>query len=273
MRTLYVIGNGFDLHHKIPSRYSDFKSFCEGKCCDFLLERYLPDLNPDTWSNFEKSLGKQRIEYLLDGLKRNKSIQKDYDLGIDKQQLDMIFGDWIIDLNKNITKTKYHQLCEFVPDSIFVSFNYTDTLEEIYEIAPNRILHLHGYIEPGTTEEHYFRGYIYGHGLDKLDILRSISETLVPDECDRYDIMTEISYFGKRYQVSLLRDWLRIFDIDKIIVRGHSMDEIDAPYYRILLERYPSAAWKIGFYDEEDEKNKRVQCNVLNIPKPDFEKF
>jgi hypothetical protein len=25
--TLYIIGNGFDLHHGIPSKYSDFKIY------------------------------------------------------------------------------------------------------------------------------------------------------------------------------------------------------------------------------------------------------
>ena len=27
MKHLYIIGNGFDIHHKIDSRYSDFKNW------------------------------------------------------------------------------------------------------------------------------------------------------------------------------------------------------------------------------------------------------
>lgn len=273
MKTLYVIGNGFDLHHEIPSRYADFKAFCEKKDHNLLLERYLPDLNPGTWSNFESALGKQAIEYLLDGLRRNQHIKKDYDLGIDYNLLGMTFGDWIIELKNGITKTKYRQRCEFVPDSIFLSFNYTDTLEEIYEIASKRILHLHGYTERSTTEETLFRDYIFGHGLDKSAINETISPDLVPDECDRQDIIAEILYFGKRYQDTCLRDWLSDFDIDTIIVRGHSMDEIDALYFRILLAKYPSAVWNIGFRDAGDKEKKISQCNVLGIPNPVFETF
>lgn len=30
-KTLYIIGNGFDLHHGIKCRYADFKKYCEGQ--------------------------------------------------------------------------------------------------------------------------------------------------------------------------------------------------------------------------------------------------
>lgn len=29
MTTLYITGNGFDLHHGIPCKYADFKKYCE----------------------------------------------------------------------------------------------------------------------------------------------------------------------------------------------------------------------------------------------------
>lgn len=29
MKTLYLIGNGFDIHHSIPSRYSNYQNWLE----------------------------------------------------------------------------------------------------------------------------------------------------------------------------------------------------------------------------------------------------
>ena len=31
MKTLYIIGNGFDLHHNLPTQYSDFSKYIQEK--------------------------------------------------------------------------------------------------------------------------------------------------------------------------------------------------------------------------------------------------
>ena len=60
MNKLYIIGNGFDLKHGLPSRYSDFAEFC--KKINWELYEQLTLLFPkisgeSLWSNFEKGLG------------------------------------------------------------------------------------------------------------------------------------------------------------------------------------------------------------------------
>lgn len=32
MSRLYIVGNGFDIAHGIPCKYSDFRRYCEEKC-------------------------------------------------------------------------------------------------------------------------------------------------------------------------------------------------------------------------------------------------
>lgn len=68
---LIILGNGFDLAHNLPTRYSDFKSFCKDfdkNLYDLIMES-IPSLKKDNWSNFEDLLSQispesQISEYL-----------------------------------------------------------------------------------------------------------------------------------------------------------------------------------------------------------------
>jgi hypothetical protein len=54
--TLYIIGNGFDLHHGIASKYSDFKAYLAKHDRDLLYAlEHLYDCK-DIWGDFEQNL-------------------------------------------------------------------------------------------------------------------------------------------------------------------------------------------------------------------------
>ena len=59
--TLYIIGNGFDLHHGLNTSYLDFRNYCASflpSLWRFLSEIYGDMINNDMWwSNFENMLG------------------------------------------------------------------------------------------------------------------------------------------------------------------------------------------------------------------------
>jgi len=56
MNTLYVIGNGFDLWHGLPTSYRQFYEFAKDTL-DELEEHYLFDPNDDVpWYDFENAL-------------------------------------------------------------------------------------------------------------------------------------------------------------------------------------------------------------------------
>ena len=64
---LYIIGNGFDLYHRLSSSYLNFKAFVKEND-PFLYEkidRYL-DYNGDFWYAFEDNLRNINEEYLID---------------------------------------------------------------------------------------------------------------------------------------------------------------------------------------------------------------
>ncbi|CAG37068.1 hypothetical protein DP2339 [Desulfotalea psychrophila LSv54] len=58
MEILYVIGNGFDLWHGLPTKYTDFYAFSETHLDE--LEQYLcfDIITENPWNNFEVVLGK-----------------------------------------------------------------------------------------------------------------------------------------------------------------------------------------------------------------------
>jgi len=56
-KKLYIIGNGFDLHHEINSSYSHFKTYFKQNGTDFFdrIEVYFKNSN-ELWSSFEIEL-------------------------------------------------------------------------------------------------------------------------------------------------------------------------------------------------------------------------
>lgn len=56
---LYIIGNGFDIGHGIPCKYSDFYTYLERNREDVLEEMgqyYYVDSDSELWSDFERGL-------------------------------------------------------------------------------------------------------------------------------------------------------------------------------------------------------------------------
>ncbi len=66
---LYIIGNGFDLHHCLNTKYSDFAFYLEKSYSGIysILESYVsyPTSDKDLWSRFEENLANLDIEGIL----------------------------------------------------------------------------------------------------------------------------------------------------------------------------------------------------------------
>ena len=68
MKNLFIIGNGFDIHHGINSRYSDYREWLKGY--DFDLYNKLCRLydstedDDDWWNSFEQHLSAISFDYI-----------------------------------------------------------------------------------------------------------------------------------------------------------------------------------------------------------------
>ena len=147
MKNLYIIGNGFDLHHNLNTSYFNFREYLHKiKETDILeiLERNFDKEN--LWSNFEESLGEIDI---------NKYVEENfYDLEYSQNhskyigsrfvnKLKNYLCQWMFSINTNTELEKINHLPLNI-ESTFLTFNYTDTLETVYKISEERIIYLHG---------------------------------------------------------------------------------------------------------------------------------
>ena len=108
---LVVIGNGFDLAHGLHTKYSDFM-------------KYL--------CSYEK-----KPEIIHDGFIRLMIAQ---DLAFAKD-ISHFFSEWILHINTSVHPILPSNILN--KNCLFLNFNYTDTLEKVYNIPASNILYIH----------------------------------------------------------------------------------------------------------------------------------
>lgn len=175
-KKLYIIGNGFDLHHGMKSSYAAFREYLVETNPQLLLNLYLFFDPSDIWGDFEGNLAylsRERLMEHADVYLRGLDLESedfkyaDYYMLIDIVQhiiysfLDNLhyhFYKWIRTL-KLPMEHKYKML-KIDRGAKFISFNYTDTLEQVYEIPKTQIIYLHGNKNGGH------KNIVLGHGSD-----------------------------------------------------------------------------------------------------------
>lgn len=243
MSKLYIIGNGFDLKHGLPSRYSDFAKFCKkknGKAYEEINQLFPLITTSSLWSNFEDGLRYVDgvIMHTLSDELRQSNENNDLSYKIDTF-LKNSFREWITTTLNNQTENLQSRYI-FDDSDCFVSFNYTNTLEKTYNISDKNILHLHGYAKP--EEEKLFVGYLYGHN----------SKVATQEDSVKSDF---INNFCKELQIDVLKrqikNWQEEFTFDKIVILGHSLNKVDIEYFEELYHLLPETPWYIEFLNEE----------------------
>lgn len=165
MTTLHIIGNGFDLHHGIASLYSDFKEYAwRHSGLDVywigLLETCYPTKNKENgelelWCDLEHALGNIDFQNAFDESTEDIELEEDHEIRFQAQMEDApkyhmemmfeafhgIFEEWVdhIDIDGQPVA-----LPHFDRKGMFLSFNYTETLETLYEIPKTQINYIHG---------------------------------------------------------------------------------------------------------------------------------
>ncbi|MCK9986148.1 MAG: hypothetical protein AzoDbin1_02620 [Azoarcus sp.] len=159
-RTLYVIGNGFDLWHGIPSSLAQFKQYVQATDRDVYreVEEYLP--TEDDWSDLELALADMDVGALIDNLghlmgsygAEDWSDSGHHDFQYEVQNvvkrlsagLRLRFAEWIRKLPIPSPSTARKRIATLDTGAVFFSFNYTSTLGTLYGVRPERILFIHG---------------------------------------------------------------------------------------------------------------------------------
>ncbi len=293
MSTLHIIGNGFDLCHGIESRYSDFKKYAFSHCnsrfmCEFvgILETCYPQKNAEgteleLWCDLENALGKPDLKAAY------KESTEDLELDIDHfmttssameytavrslqkmfESFRESFEKWVESVDIDVRKL---DIPYFDENGKFLTFNYTETLETLYHIPGDRINYIHGRRNSGET-------LVLGHN-KHVDARLQESENDMLHEYEAIETMGDIVNSQKKDTAGIIAAnrsyWLSLGDTDKVIVYGHSLNDIDMPYFKeIVLHTDEAAKWYISVYGKnETDRAKAINhveefCDVLNIRK------
>ena len=271
MRRLYIIGNGFDLYHGIPSSYKCFKCYLNRIGCTEQIQilDYLFGEN-ELWSNFEESLGlmsPSQFKKIVDWYQRydcQRRVPADAALtnAVDliHYNINNLFKKWIGSLSLNDVTQKVRI---YDGDAIFLNFNYTETLEHVYRIPSTKILHIHG---TRSTDQ-----LIFGHNLND-QIMKEYAAKLTTDQ------------LRKEYG-SLMKDWKKpteniiannkqkffsqLKGISEVFVLGHSLADVDILYFKEIQKNISlDAIWTVSLYDAicpKERLEKEIQLTKIGV--------
>lgn len=305
---LNIIGNGFDLYHGLPSRYTDFanwlinndKSLFKdiGKYFNantYVMEyygyenevvRYLVD--DKFWSKFEEELGNLNImafeETLLDdlGLENDDPVSLIDDVYADKIAINLKkqFAEWVktFDIKKNyalINKLIGYHKANLSKGDGYINFNYTHSLQNIYNIPLKNIYYIHG-------QSDLCSNLVVGHGnsreIKEIEYdIRELEKNYSYCQADRNRIdekKCELSFLKTlekniSYTLSGLISYINKLEsqIDQIYTYGFSFGDVDMPYIKFLAEKYPNAKWHISYYTEDVEYKRTIKAKLNNYVK------
>lgn len=279
---LYVIGNGFDLAHKIPSTFNpDFKNIAlkyesRYQCFWDLYQTK----NEDIWSDFENLLGRPDFNVLEDIF---EGYAPDYSSDRESDRDDIINQ---VSINGNLKEavSEFASKADAYLDNVnrmesfeklldasgyYISFNYTHTLENVYNIPKKQVLHIHGEVGKNNLELGFPEGDFKPEKY-KYDVRQKGKEPYAIFDIDDYvnqiedyyiatayrELINKCKTFSKPINVDLLIDFLdkNHVEIETIIVYGHSC-AIDFDYFIFLNKKFPNANWDFYVRGEKQERD------------------
>lgn len=281
-RKLYIIGNGFDLWHGIPSKYKQFKEFVKQQDIDLLrdIKNYLSA--DEEWNELESALAEIDIDHIIEdhghlaasygGEDWSDSGHHDfqYEVGCIVERLSKglrhQFARWIWQLPIPTPTTTVQRLRSIDPMAHFLSFNYTSTLQYLYSVPDKNVLHIHGKVNLLESDLVLGHAWTPQKSLNDRPDIEDIDSRLV----EVNQILDE--YFSKTFKPSarLIQENLPFFmqltNLEKVCVLGHSLSAIDEIYFLKLLAMpgVASAQWQIA-YRPEDEDSLEKSARLLEL--------
>ncbi len=285
-RLLYIIGNGFDLHHHIPSGYAAFG-------------RYVSDVDPSlhrlfenyfsfdgNWADFENTLAHLDVDLILDEASTylvsysaddwSDAFHHDYQYEIDRivsslsDGLKKRFTEWICSLPIPAPSSCQVPLLNLPLHSRYLTFNYTSTLQKLYGVAPDRITYIHNRAVDLNSD------LVLGHGVSPKTIASLNAGADLEDQDTRVTQANECidRYFSRTYKptdrvISTHHAFFNsLSDIKRICVLGHSLSKVDWPYFALIAEntKVYGPHWAVSYHDEMDIQSMMGAFSEFGIP-------
>lgn len=223
--------------------------------------------NGEKWSDLENSLGHLNLsEYFEDDLFFDEedddynewdTVYENEDIASNLiyvlEDIPEYFSKWIdtIDIDKSIPcKKDFKKLID--DDSIFLNFNYTETLENVYDIKDENVYHIHG--KQGGK-------LVFGHGNNE-----DRSEEYMSSHIGSENALSNLDDILRKDTKKVIRENNYFFDsltsnIDKIYSFGFSFAEVDQIYIKEICKKLcgENVIWYLNDHDEHKyEEYKKI---------------
>jgi hypothetical protein len=285
INTLYVVGNGFDIAHGLNTNYWGLRNYIEQQDPDFMRffeglyniqplddtepwyteraqKRWDESVNHSLWSEFEKTMGMPNTEEMLElsvsvtegmpnvGVKYHMDLYWKDHFGF-VSRLQNYVREWIELIDTSTTKCKVSSLLN--SDDIFLNFNYTDVLENVYNIE--KVCHIHGGVKSickiSPMLGHCNKKDIQKHRQWAKEAEKEFAETEASIQDAVANYLEEI-YKDTSQQIFVNKQFFdKLKSIEHIIIIGWSAGEADIPYLQEIIRKVdPKTKWTVYWYDD-----------------------
>lgn len=297
-RNIYILGNGFDLHHQLPTSLQHFQKIIAKK------DEYGHYQNFGVyWTDFEEDLSNLNVDDIaseyIEGPDYMSDRESDRD-GVIWQmeeflsELTQVRKSALEDMVKNAVAVLENK--DLIDDSIFnnndiiINFNYTPTVEILYECMP---FYIHGRYDSNdlifgfkNDSEEFKKSSVFfkydPESIRPLEIelekeIEEINKDSTLSEEDKQSMINALymdpfqdyDYYiheqgeaiynfyknnKKQYQYEELKDFLSNFNTKDeyiVYVLGHQMGEIDKEYFEYIERLLEPIQWNITQYNGE----------------------
>lgn len=275
MTTLYIIGNGFDLWHGLPTDYGSFYAYAKDML-DEMEAYYISGSHLDRpWHNFERCLGTydwqlfydayNNVDVMSEDFRRSQAYSLEDELTAESEShvesVRNLFCEWISEIDVSVASAKF----QFNQGASFLTFNYTNTLQSVYGVPESRILHIHG--SAAAYDE-----LVFGHGETmveepELDENGDSNRTMFTDaqgaaKYPFYAFQKPVVEMLKKHQVyfsSLSR-------VSEVVVMGHSINDVDLAYFMEVSQRAKGSCWVVYCYKKSEAEHYVRQLGRCGVP-------
>jgi hypothetical protein len=268
---LYIIGNGFDRYHGFPTSYCDFENFME----DWSREMYYEiheywnfKVEDSKWCDFENDLSSydssKMYNYCAERNRAPEDIADECSV-ITQQFFDGItncFIEWV----KGIQLKPRTKLMPLNKNAQYINFNYTRTLQDIYEISEDTIWHIHGSSLDNDV--------IFGHKVKQEIEYNYSDDTGMPSTNEEWGedawrfAKLPLSQFRKKTEQVIRKNrsrFLNYRDLENIYVLGHSLADVDLPYFEMIHENNKKTKWYVSFYNNSEQERLCSQLKKVGV--------
>lgn len=292
-RKLYIIGNGFDIHHGLKTGYADFHKWLQQRN-DYSsveeMERFFAV--EDLWKNFEENLGKLNYPNIVMEIARDyvpSPAEEHYEARLSDAQVEVetTIKEWRNYIQNGLAKwikcvgrPDASKRLSLDPDAFYITFNYTKTLENLYSIAVQNILHIHGCIGGLPGQLVLGHGGAEDHSVSEIAYESKIIDGEVDDPS--YDESYEMSkLFAFTEAEAIVKGWEKPVDailkrnkhilaglasVEEVMVLGLSFSDSDRRYFARFRAIIPNTAkWKVSWFGESDKRNIRSALRGIGI--------